>query len=280
LGYSAFAIAARVQKRGWEIFGTSRSDTGMSRMQSAGVTGFRFDGKRHAPDLVAALRSSTHVLISVAPDPEGDPVLRHHRDDIAGCTDGAWLGYLSTVGVYGDHGGAWVDELTPPRPTSERSVRRMAAEKAWSEFCGSACFSLQVFRLAGIYGPGRSAIDKLKAGSARRLVKEGQVFNRIHVDDIAGVVEAGARQPGKVGIYNVSDDLPAPPQDVVAYAAERLGVPAPPEVPFAAADLSPMARSFYSENKRVSNSRIKKTLAVSLTYPTYREGISAIVAQS
>ncbi len=280
LGYSARAIADLLRPHGWEVFGTSRSPEGVSRMQEAGVTGFLFDGQSRAADLVPALTAASHVLVSIAPDQEGDPVLRHHRGDIVSGANRTWLGYLSTVGVYGDHGGAWVDETTPPRPTSERSIRRVAAEEAWQQLCRSEGLALQVFRLAGIYGPGRSAVDKLKAGKARRLVKDGQVFNRIHVDDIARVVEAGLNQPGMPGIYNVSDDLPAPPQDVVAFAADLLGLPLPPEIPFAMAELSPMARSFYSENKRVSNRKIKQALAVSLAYPTYREGISAIVTHS
>ena len=217
---------------------------------------------------------------SAPPGEQGDPVLRHHRDDLRAAPQLQWIGYLSTVGVYGGHGGAWVDEATPANPGSPRSQYRLAAEQAWLALPNGAKPLIGVFRLSGIYGPGRSAIDNLRDGTARRIVKPGQVFNRIHVDDIALVLEAAmARQPASQ-IYNVTDDEPAPPQDVVGYAAALLGLPVPPDLPFATAALSPMARSFYSDNKRVRNDRMKRELGVSLAHPTYREGMAAIAGRA
>ncbi|MEM6498268.1 MAG: SDR family oxidoreductase, partial [Pseudomonadota bacterium] len=232
------------------------------------------------PELQQSLKRATHILVSAGPDDDGDPVLRACSKAIAELQATRWIGYLSTVGVYGDHDGAWVDEATELRPKSQRSIRRVAAENAWLAFAEGKRWSLQVFRLAGIYGPGRSAVDKLKSGTARRLIKPGQVFNRIHVEDIANVLTAGVAREERVGIFNVTDDEPAPPQDVVAYAAELMNLPEPPDLPFETADLSPMARSFYSENKRCKNDRIKGELGARLDYPTYREGLAALVAQT
>ncbi len=202
--------------------------------------------------------------------------LRHHRDDIAALPDLAWIGYLSTVGVYGDHKGAWVDEETPTRPISERSLRRLQSEQAWLDFRNETGRRVEIFRLSGIYGPGRSVIDNLKAGTARRIIKPGQVFNRIHVDDIARVLAAAIDKDAGHSIYNVSDDEPAPPEEVVAYAAELLGLPVPPVVAFEAAGLRGMAASFWAESKRVRNVRIREDLGVELLYPTYREGLRAL----
>jgi nucleoside-diphosphate-sugar epimerase len=189
-----------------------------------------------------------------------------------------WIGYLSTVGVYGNVHSAWVDENTPSSPVNERSRHRIAAEEQWLELGRSAAFSVQIFRLAGIYGPGRNALQKVADGTARRLIKPGQVFNRIHTADIAQVLMASIERPNPNAIYNVADDEPSPPQDVIAYAAHLLGLQPPPEVPFVEADLSPMARSFYQDNKRVQNTRIRNELGVRLNFPTYREGLEALHA--
>jgi nucleoside-diphosphate-sugar epimerase len=224
------------------------------------------------------LAGSTHVLVSIPPDVEGDVVLRHFRDDLAELPDLGWIGYLSTVGVYGDWQGQWVDETTPLRPASERSLRRIEAERAWLDFGAETGKRVQVFRLAGIYGPGRSVIDSLRAGTARRIVKPGQVFNRIHVDDIANALAAAIDTATAQGVYNVGDDEPAPPEDVVAYAAALLGLPVPPAVAFDLAGLQGMAASFWSECKRIRNARMKSELGVKLLYPTYREGLSALAA--
>jgi nucleoside-diphosphate-sugar epimerase len=217
------------------------------------------------------------MIHSIPPGPDGDPVLAHYRDQIATVGTLEWIGYLSTVGVYGDQGGRWVDETTLPKPNSARTEARVEAEAAWLEFGKETGIPAHVFRLAGIYGPGRSAFDKLTTGTARRIKKDGQVFSRIHVEDIGNVLEASIAQPNAGAIYNVADDEPAAPDAVVAYAAELLGVPPPPEVEFAEADLSPMARSFYEGSRRISNARIKSELEVKLRYPTYREGLASLM---
>jgi nucleoside-diphosphate-sugar epimerase len=256
--------------------GTSTSTAGCERIREAGHQAVLFDGAAPSADVTAALATATHVVGSAPPGEQGDPVLRHHSDDLRSAAQLKWIGYLSTVGVYGDHGGAWVDETTPANPGSPRSQRRLAAELAWLALPTGPKPLIGVFRLSGIYGVGRSAIDNLRDGSARRIVKPGQVFNRIHVDDIARVLEAAMARQRASAVYNVTDDEPAPPQDVVAFAADLLGVPTPPDLPFATAALSPMARSFYSENKRVRNVRVKQELGITLAYASYREGMMAI----
>ncbi len=280
MGYSARVFARRCREQGWEITGTSRTADGVERIRTSGAEGLLFDGQASSPELLQSLQRATHILVSAGPDDDGDPVLRACASAIADLQAARWIGYLSTVGVYGDHNGAWVDEATEVRPKSQRSIRRVAAESAWLTFAENQSWSLQVFRLAGIYGPGRSAVDKLRSGTARRLIKPGQVFNRIHVEDIASVLAAGLAHEERAGIFNVTDDEPAPPQDVVAYAAQLMGLPEPPDLSFETADLSPMARSFYSENKRCRNDKIKVELGVQLDYPTYREGLAALVAQT
>ncbi len=277
LGYSAGVFAARMQAKGWHVHGTTRS-TERAKVLRAQGQGFEmsiFDGKQPARGVQQACDRATHLLVSIAPGDTGDRVLAQHGDDIARAKRLGWIGFLSTVGVYGDHGGAWVDEDTELRPTSERSVVRVDAERQWLDFGEQTGKPVHLFRLAGIYGPGRGPLEKLRQGKGTRIVKPGQVFNRIHVDDISRVLEASIAAPRAGAIYNVSDNEPAPPQDVVAYAAELLGVEAPPEVAFEDAGLSPMGRGFYGENKRVSNARIKEELGVELGYPTYREGMRA-----
>jgi nucleoside-diphosphate-sugar epimerase len=266
LGYSARALAERLRTRGWTVAGTSRN----------GREGtIAFDGER---DLLGdALDGVTHVLVSAPPDARGDPVLRRCRDELVARADQlAWVGYLSTTGVYGDHGGGWVDEETPRGPLSERAMRRAEAEDAWLALARDHGVPVHVFRLAGIYGPGRNQLEAVANSTAKRIIKPGQVFSRIHVTDIAGVLEASIADPNPGRVYNVADDEPAPPQDVVAFAAELLGRPAPPEVPYEEAELSPMGRSFYAESKRVDNRRIKRELGYTLVYPTYREGLTAL----
>ena len=225
-----------------------------------------------AAALTAAIRGSDAILVSAGPDDAGDPFLTRVAEALAGAHDRPRILYLSTVGVYGDHGGAWVDEETVPNPASKRSRLRLAAENGWR----ASGVDVQIFRLAGIYGPGQNALENLRAGTAKRIVKPGQVFNRIHVADIARVVAAGLERGAPGAIWNVADDEPAPPQEVVTFAAGLLGVEPPPETAFDTAELAPMARSFYGENKRVSNRAIRQKLGVTLRYPTYREGISAL----
>ncbi|RVT83391.1 SDR family oxidoreductase [Rhodobacteraceae bacterium CCMM004] len=274
-GYSARALAARLVPRGWRVIGTTRSADKAAALSATGVTPLVWPGEA----LDEALAQATHLLTSVAPDGAGDPVLAAAGPAIARAAPALrWAGYLSTTGVYGDHGGGWVDEDTPLAPSTARGRARVAAEAAWQTLHRDHGLPLHIFRLAGIYGPGRGPFAKVRAGTARRIVKPGQVFSRIHVDDIAQVLAASIARPDPGAVYNLCDDDPAPPEDVIAHAADLLGVPRPPEVAFADADLSPMARSFYAESKRVRNDRIKRDLGVALRYPTYREGLAALLA--
>ncbi|MEO1091289.1 MAG: SDR family oxidoreductase [Pseudomonadota bacterium] len=270
-GYTAQELARRFLGRGWDVRGTSREP---SKRRVDGVALWPFDRQMPLPD--AALEGVTHVLTAVAPDEAGDPVLDTEGARLRALPNVVWAGYLGTTAVYGNRDGGWVDETAALQPTSPRGQRRVAAEAAWS----SSGLPVNVFRLAGIYGPGRSAVDQLRAGTARRIVKSGQVFSRIHVADIATVLEASIARPGPGRIYNVCDDEPAPPQDVVAYAATKLGLPVPPDLAYETADISPMARTFYLDNRRVRNARIKDELQVRLAYPTYREGIDALATGS
>lgn len=280
LGYSAAATARRLKAKDWNVSGTSTRPDGVESLRRQGFDGLPFDGRTASKPVTSALQHATHVLLSIPPDADGDPALRLHGGDIASSPTISWIGYFSTVGVYGDANGDWVDEDTPAKPASERGRRRLQAENAWRDLGRMAGKTVSVLRLPGIYGPRRSAIDDLRAGTARRIVKPGQVFNRIHVEDIATATVAAMRQPRAEAIYNVTDDLPGPPQDVIAYAAGLIGVPAPPELDFATADLTPMARSFYSESKRVSNRLMKQELGIRLAYPTYREGLAAIAGHA
>lgn len=275
LGYSAHQIAARLSAQGWHIAGTSRTSEGCQQLEENGWQAFVFDGERGNASVAEALKTASHILLSIPPGQAGDPAYLHFSDVISASPSIEWIGYLSTIGVYGDSGGAWVDEETPAEPGSERGKRRLDAEMSWQSLGSASKKAVSVFRLPGIYGPGRSAIEDLRNGRARRLVKSGQVFNRIHVDDIATSVIA-AIDANMSGVFNVTDDEPAPSHEVVDYAARLLGVDAPPKIDFETADLTPMARSFYSECKRVSNSKLKRDLGVSLAFPTYREGLQAI----
>jgi nucleoside-diphosphate-sugar epimerase len=279
LGYSALALAERLRRRGWMVTGTCRSEATQAALARNGIAAHLFDRDRPLADPGAALAGTTHLLSSVPPDAVGDPVIDHHAGDVAAIARSlAWGGYLSTTGVYGDRGGGWVDETGPLSPTGERGQRRRAAEAAWLDLWRRDGVPVHLFRLAAIYGPGRSALDQVRAGTARRIDKPGQVFSRIHVEDIAGVLEASMARPNPGAAYNVCDDDPAPPQDVVAFACALLGVEPPPLVPFREAGLSPMARSFYDDNKRVANARIKQELGMRLRYPDYTIGLRALMA--
>ncbi|MBZ9800081.1 SDR family oxidoreductase [Mesorhizobium sp. ES1-4] len=265
-GYSGKAFA-RANTADATILGTTRSEEKFAALRQAGIAPLLFDGALTV-DIGEALEKTTHLLISVAPEEAGDPVLNAAREAIARMPGLQWLGYLSTVGVYGDHGGAWVDETAACRPVSKRSVMRVEAEQAWQALGREIDRPVAILRLSGIYGPGRNALVNLENGTARRLVKPGQVFNRIHCDDISGALwHLIGGDTG--GIFNITDDEPAPPQDVVAYAASLMGVDPPPEIPFDTARLSPMARSFYGENKRVANRAIKAA-GYRFRFPDYR----------
>lgn len=268
-GYSAAALSRRLIPQGWTVTGTTRSAARAAILSDMGVTPLIWPGTPLGPALAAA----THVLIAAAPDAQGDPFLLAEGDTIAAARP-EWVGYLSTTGVYGDHQGGWVDEETPLTPGTDRGRQRVRAEAAWQ----ATGLPLHIFRIAGIYGPGRGPFRKVRDGSARRVIKEGQWFSRIHVEDIGAVLEASIHRPDPGRIYNICDDDPSPPQDVLAHAAELLGLPIPPAVPIEEAEMNPLQRSFYAESKRVRNDRIKSELGVQLAYPTYRAGLAALMA--
>jgi nucleoside-diphosphate-sugar epimerase len=275
-GYVAAALARALAPRGFAVAGTHRSEAAATALAAQGHGGYRFDGTQ--PVAAEALDGITHMLVSIPPDDDGDPVLRHHRDALAErAQQFAWVGYLSTTGVYGDRAGDWVDESSPLQPVTARGQRRVAAEARWRELKESSGLPVHIFRLAGIYGPQRNQLEAVRSGTARRIVKPGQVFSRVHVDDIVGVLRASMARPRPGAIYNVCDDEPAPPQDVVAHAARLLGREPPPEIPFEAAALTPMARSFFGESKRVSNRLVKEELGYRFRHPSYREGLEALV---
>ena len=268
-GYSARALARLLLPDGWRVIGTTRSQEKAKIFEAEGVEALIWPGS------TLPFHEATHLLTSVSPNANGDAVITSHGEQLRQTEHLQWVGYLSTTGVYGDHGGGWVDESTPLTPATERGLARVAAENSW-QVLG---LPLHIFRLAGIYGPGRGPFSKVRNGTARRIIKENQVFSRCHVEDIAQVLAASIAKPNPGGIYNICDDDPAPPQDVIAYAAELLGVPIPPAVPIEDAELSKMARSFYAESKRVRNDRIKAELGVKLKYPDYRTGLIALLAE-
>jgi nucleoside-diphosphate-sugar epimerase len=268
-GFSARALSKHLKGREWNISATSRNAPNVNTIIASGVTGFLFNAELSIPADV------THILVSAPPDDQGDPVLRLFERQLLNLRHVQWVGYLSTTGVYGDKGGGWVDEDTLLAPNTLRGERRLAAEQAWL----GLGLPVHLFRLAGIYGPGRNQLLTVINGTAKRIIKHGQIFSRIHVDDIAGVLAASIAGPNPQRAYNVCDDEPCPPQDVVAFAAEILGLPLPPAVPFEEVALSPMARSFYADSKRVSNHRVKAELRYQLLYPNYRAGLTALKEQ-
>lgn len=270
-GFSARALTPHLLQQGFKITATTRSEENIPPLQASGVNPVIWPGA----DLGETISQASHILISVAPGSAGDPVLNAFKEGIEARAHALeWVGYLSTTGVYGDAQGGWVDEESPLNPATKRGQLRVDAEAAWQSIPD---LPLHIFRLAGIYGPGRGPFAKVRAGTARRIIKEGQVFSRIHVEDIAQVLAASIAKPNSGAIYNLCDDDPAPPQDVIAFAAELLGLPLPPRVDFESADMTPMARSFYAESKRVSNARIKSELGVQLSYPDYRSGLTALL---
>ncbi|MCH1542839.1 MAG: SDR family oxidoreductase [Alphaproteobacteria bacterium] len=273
-GFCATHLAPLLAAEGFALKATCRDDEKAALLEAQGVTPIMLDG---APLQTDALAGIDHILLSAAPNETGDPALPLLQDALAlSAARMKWLGYLSTTGVYGDHAGAWIDEETPRGKVGARGRRRVDAEAAWRALADALDLPLHYFRLAGIYGPGRNQLASLKRGAARRIEKPDQVFSRIHVADIAQILRASMAQPNAGRAYSVCDDEAAPPQDVVTYAAQLMGVEPPPLIPFEAADLSPMAQSFYADNKRIKNDRIKQELGVTLAYPTYREGLKAL----
>jgi len=270
LGYTALALARRLKAEGWRVGGTCREADKAAELTAEGIEALC------DPDAaIAAIGSASHLLSSIPPDASGDPALALWGPAIARHPGLGWAAYLSTTGVYGDRDGGWVDETSDLVPTGERGRRRVEAEAAWSALLPGV--PVHLFRLAGIYGPGRSALDTVRSGRAQRVVKPGQVFSRVHVDDIATVLAASIARPRPGAVYNVCDDNPAPPDEVIAYACELLGVEPPAEIPFGEAHLSDMARSFYADNKRVANGLIKTELGVRLAYPDYKAGLKALM---
>ncbi len=276
LSYTAHQFLMIYRDQFGEVYGTFRSPEKAHIAESIGVKARHFDGATYDPRLMDDFSRADALLVSIPPTGGADPVLAHFSDAIASSPRLRWIGYLSTVGVYGDANGAWVDEETPPNPASLRSRSRISAEQQWFALGEHAPACVNVFRLAGIYGPGRNALLKVADGTAKRIIKQGQVFNRVHTADIAQILWAAIEHPHRNAIYNVADDEPGPPQDVITYAAELLGREPPPDTPFDIADLNPMARSFYEDNKRIRNNRIKTDLGVTLRYPTFRHGLRAL----
>ncbi|GAB5427825.1 MAG: SDR family oxidoreductase [Devosia indica] len=277
LGFSSINAAHAMRENGFaRIGGTVRSSEKAAHLRAGGIDAVLFDGMAPGPEVGQALATASHVILSIAPDEAGDPALRHHRADLDAASQLQWLCYYSTVGVYGDFDGEWIDETAPLVPRNMRSDRRVLAEQAWRDYAAERGVPLCILRLAGIYGPGRSSFDKLRAGTARRVIKPGQVFNRIHVADIARVTALAADQRLD-GTFNLADDEPAPPQDVIAHAAQMIGLDVPPDLPIETAEMTPMQRSFYRDNKRVSNRAIKQALGIELLYPDYRAGLAQIL---
>lgn len=271
-GYTAGYLTPLAIAQGWRVTGTTRNHP--ERVAAAGAEPLLWPGQES--DIHQAIARADAILISAAPTEEGDPVLAAFTEEL-GRSRPRWLGYLSTTGVYGDRNGGWVDETSDLAPTTARGRSRVQAEQAWQALAAAHDLPLHIFRLAGIYGPGRGPFAKLRNGTARRIVKPGQVFSRIHVEDIARILMASVDAPAPGAIYNLCDDDPAPPQDIIACAARMLDMPVPPAVDFEHADLGPMARSFYSDSKRVSNERIKRDLGITLKYPDYRSALAAIL---
>jgi nucleoside-diphosphate-sugar epimerase len=270
-GYSARALTAALLPEGWRVIGTTRSAEKADGIAKTGAVPLVWPGA----DVTDILAQADAVLMSAAPGPDGDPVLARLTPQItAQAGRFSWVGYLSTTGVYGDHGGAWVDENTPLTPSTERGRARVAAEAAWQAIPG---LPLHIFRLAGIYGPGRGPFAKVRAGTARRIIKRDQIFSRIHVEDIAQVLKASLENPNPGAVYNLCDDDPAPPEDVIGFAAQLLNLPEPLAEDFETAEMTPMARSFYAESKKVRNDLIKSELGVTLKYPDYRSGLRALL---
>jgi len=277
LGYTALRLARVLLTAGWQVAGTSRTADGCAALAAEGIEAHRFESD-YPMDDSAALDGTTHLVTSIPPDTSGDPVLRHHGAAIAALPALQWVGYLSATSVYGDTGGAWVDETAICAPTTDRGRGRVAAEAEWLARFGDTGLPVHIFRLAGIYGAGRSAFDQIRSGRARRIDRPDHLFSRIHVDDIVVILRASMAKVRPGAVYNLCDDEAAESADVTAFAAELLGIEPPPLVLLEQADLSPMARSFYADNRLIDNRRLKRELDIKLHYPDYRAGLRAILA--
>ncbi|MCB1651530.1 MAG: SDR family oxidoreductase [Alphaproteobacteria bacterium] len=263
---------------GWHVLGTTRDHVKKDALSQRGVKAYIFDYEHPLADPALILKDVTHLLISTPPNDHGDPTFQAHGHDILNMPNLKWIGYLSTTGVYGNREGEWIDEAAELRPSSKRGSRRLRAEEQWMSLFHAHGLPVHIFRLAGIYGPGRSALDSIRAGVARRIDKPGHVFSRIHVEDIVQVLLASMNRPHPGAAYNVCDDVPAPSHEVISYACRLLSKPEPPLIPFDQADMSPMARSFYGDNKRLKNALIKDELGIELKYKNYEEGLRACLA--
>lgn len=274
-GYTCTYLAAKLFRYGWTIGGTTTTPEKVDYLQSNGINAVLFDPSQPIADPLNLLHDATHILLSVPPDGNGDPVCEAHGMDLSALGNVEWVGYLSTTGVYGNREGDWVDETSQTTSTSRRGMYRIRAEKQWMELYQQYGLPVHIFRLSGIYGPGRSAIDSVRAGTARRIDKPGHVFNRIHIYDLVQTLVASINKPKPGSIYNVTDDQPAPSSEVIEYACQLLGMELPPVTSFDDADMAPMVRSFYADNKRVKNDKIKKELGLTLAYPDYKSGLES-----
>lgn len=274
-GYTAGFLAERLMAYGWQIAGTTTSAKKRDFLKKNGIEAHLFDRTHPLTDPFHTLADVTHILLSIPPNSDGDPVFNMHGADIAALRNLEWIGYLSTTGVYGDQGGNWVDEKKPTAPGNRRGTLRLKAEEQWHTLFMNEGLPLHVFRLAGIYGPGRSAIDAVRSGTAQCIDKPGHVFNRIHVDDIVQALIASFNKPHPGAVYNLADDAPSPSHEVIRFACNLLGLEAPPLIPFEQAELAPIVRSFYKDNKRIHNGLIKDELGVHLLYPDYHSGLQA-----
>ena len=278
-GYSCDDLGQALMGQGWAVAGTTRDPEKWRFLKTQGVKSFLFDYEQPLEDPLLFLRGTTHLLISTPPSDEGDPAFLMHAKDILQIPTIEWVGYLSSTSVYGDREGGWVDESSEIRPSSKRGSRRARAEEQWLSLYRSHKLPVHIFRLAGIYGPGRSALDSVRAGIARRIRKEGHAFSRIHVDDIVQILIASMNKPNPGAAYNIADDLAAPSHEIIKKACEMLGLTPPPLIPYEEADMAPITRSFYADNKRIKNDRIKNELGVTLKYPTYIEGLQRCLEQ-
>ncbi|MGZ9109185.1 MAG: SDR family oxidoreductase [Micavibrio sp.] len=274
-GYTCDYMANDLLKQGWAVAGTTRDNDKRRFLKDQGIKPFLFDHEHPLEDPQLFLRGTTHLLISTPPSDEGDPAYLLHEEDILKIPTIEWIGYLSSTSVYGDREGGWVDENSEIRPSNRRGSRRARAEQQWLSLYESHKLPVHIFRLAGIYGPGRCALDSVRAGVARRINKPGHAFNRIHVEDIVQILRASMEKPNPGRAYNLADDLAAPSHEIIKCACEMLGLEVPPLLPYDDTDMAPIARSFYADNKRIKTDRIKTELGIKLKYPTYKEGLQA-----